>query len=514
MENHPKYGMLRAHQAEAATAATKIATGVLGRGRTIVLAHVTPGGGKTIMSACFADVLLDDDCCDLVVQVVPNGALRTQTQQSFTNPQRGLKRALSTQIRKLEQGQLYERCGYVVTYQALQNKKTREALLRLMRGKRVVVTLDEPHHLADRALDAASLRDLDALDGGDPTDRDGKAWLEWVKPIVDAASVVLLMTGTLNRHDKQRIPFVRYDANKMPIVDISYDRRAALDEQAVLPIEFEMQDAHALWKRYGKIYGARLAEATTKAKQRDGLNTALRMPEYIGGVIRAGVEHWRKTQAANGHYGRMLVIMRDIKSAKLALDVLKTEMGVDAVIATSDEKEAQKTIAAFKAGKHDALVTVGMAYEGLDILDLTHVVFLHRTRSTTWCSQAVERGARFDPTSKLSWDQQRCYVFCPDDQAMRTFVEDIRAKQAQAFKDRAGRLAGGIGRRPLGSGVQPISAEGLDTSWMSDDGTIVRGRDAEFALRARSVFPFLSHLPAHHLVEVGRRIHADGAAAE
>lgn len=81
----------------------------------------------------------------------------------------------------------------------------------------------------------------------------------------------------------------------------------------------------------------------------------------------------------------MLVVAANIASAKRYLEWLK-EMGVIAAIATSaDTKEAKKAIERFKThGKNavDILVTVAMAYEGLDVPAVTHIACLTHIRST------------------------------------------------------------------------------------------------------------------------------------
>ena len=74
-------------------------------------------------------------------------------------------------------------------------------------------------------------------------------------------------------------------------------------------------------------------------------------------------------------------------------------------LAISDERDAVERIARFRLLPEPAiLVTVGMAYEGMDAPEVRHVACLTQIRSVPWLEQMVARATRFDP---LGGDYER-----------------------------------------------------------------------------------------------------------
>ena len=66
-------------------------------------------------------------------------------------------------------------------------------------------------------------------------------------------------------------------------------------------------------------------------------------------------------------------------------------------------KEFQARRAAWLLGKLDVLVTVAMAYEGLDIPAVSHLICLTRIRSTPWIEQMTARANRIDRVTISRW---------------------------------------------------------------------------------------------------------------
>jgi len=507
MESPDKYGPLRAHQVEALNYAAQIKSGAYAA-RTIT-AFVSPGGGKNLMSAVFTNELIDLRVIDMVIQVVPNIPLRDQAQQAFTNPARGMKRSIASRLTAQNaesQVGMYREFGYVVTYAALAHKGGRalRRLLNLCKGKRVAVVLDEVHHLCEQAITSKA---DESEDDERIASADGVQWYEKVRPLVEAARITLLMTGTLSRHDRQRIPFVEYGPDRLPIVQIAYDRRAALTEHAVLPIDFEVTNGRALFERYGRVYDVTINDASApKARQRSALAALLQDAPYVQSIVREAVDHWRSF-CENSYRGRMLVVARRIEDARAIHDFMVKDLGVSTVLATTDQTDAHTRIKKFRERHGDALVTVGMAYEGLDVPDLTHVVFLHSIRSHVWMSQAVERGARFDTKCGVPWRDQRCFVFCPDDVAMSEFVGQMRDQQAREFLERKQREdAAAAAGHPRGSALSTLSATQLESSHLSDDGTSIRGEQMQIVARTRDLIPALRGRPVPEVLRAASLI--------
>ena len=68
-------------------------------------------------------------------------------------------------------------------------------------------------------------------------------------------------------------------------------------------------------------------------------------------------------------------------------------------LAVSDERGAQETLAAFRlTPEPSVLVTVAMAYEGLDAPEVAVVAALTHVRSRPWLEQMVARATRVEPS--------------------------------------------------------------------------------------------------------------------
>jgi hypothetical protein len=98
-------------------------------------------------------------------------------------------------------------------------------------------------------------------------------------------------------------------------------------------------------------------------------------------------------------------------------------------IATSDERDAQETLAAFRLRPEPSvLVTVAMAYEGLDAPEVAVCACMTNIRSRAWLEQMIARATRVDPAAG-AYEDQRALIFHPDDFLFRRFRERIEREQ-------------------------------------------------------------------------------------
>ncbi len=73
-------------------------------------------------------------------------------------------------------------------------------------------------------------------------------------------------------------------------------------------------------------------------------------------------------------------------------------------MATSDTPGAHQAVAAFRLRSEPSiLVTVAMAYEGLDVPEVAVVAALTHIRSRPWLEQMVARATRVDPNAGPYW---------------------------------------------------------------------------------------------------------------
>ena len=98
-------------------------------------------------------------------------------------------------------------------------------------------------------------------------------------------------------------------------------------------------------------------------------------------------------------------------------------------LATSGERDAHESLAAFRlTAEPSILVTVAMAYEGLDAPEVAVVAALTHIRSRPWLEQMIARATRVDPNAG-AYENQRALVYHPDDPLFAKFRQRIETEQ-------------------------------------------------------------------------------------
>jgi superfamily II DNA or RNA helicase len=155
-----------------------------------------------------------------------------------------------------------------------------------------------------------------------------------------------------------------------------------------------------------------------------------------------------------------LVVAANIEQAQ-KYTVWLQDLGVPARIATSDDSTAAyQAIKAFKrqgSGAVDCLITVAMAYEGLDVPAMTHLICLTHIRTKPWIEQVVHRATRMDPLAE-PYAEQRAYIYAPDDRPFRECLEYILAQRNTAIANTTSSTqAHGEEAYPNGPGLLPMT---------------------------------------------------------
>jgi superfamily II DNA or RNA helicase len=435
---------LRTHQAEFLEICKLIKAG---KSIKKILMLVTPGGGKSLIPVIAAAHLLPnrasgggfhETIADAICWVVPRLNLQKQAEENFENCY--FQEHIGHQHRVMANNNEPNPCkgmsGYVATYQAIVANPDLHA--QELRRKRYILVLDEFHH---------------AEEGG--------SWHRVLQPLVDNAVLVILVTGTDERGDGKQIAFMPYTAipggltpnlsNSQYTQIIQYTRGQALREGAIVPLHFEWGDGEAEWvdEKGQKCSVESLAEAGdyTGIALRTALSTG-----YAYQLLTKCVENWKLHKKINPR-SKLLVLAPKIQQADQYLEWLKN-LGIKAIKATSDQsKEAQAAIKKFK--KHyppgdakacDLLVTVAMAYEGLDVPAITHVACLTHIRTVPWLEQSWARAARVDQKAKTL--KNTGLIFLPDDQFARNCVQKIIAEQEPILREREQKTrdAGNVGK--------------------------------------------------------------------
>src|SRR5215208_7382772 len=103
-------------------------------------------------------------------------------------------------------------------------------------------------------------------------------------------------------------------------------------------------------------------------------------------------------------------------------------------LATSGERHAHESLAAFRlTAEPSILVTVAMAYEGLDAPEVAVVAALTHIRSRPWLEQMIARATRVDPNAG-TYETQRALVYHPDDPLFAKFRQRIETEQGTSAR--------------------------------------------------------------------------------
>ena len=461
---------LRTHQAQVAAIVQAIAAGEA-REVTDILAAVTPGGGKSLLPVIAAAALIARGVVERVCWVVPRDSLRLQAEEAFADP--AWRDALGHGVSVRAADNAPDPCrglqGYVTTYQSV--AAAPELHLAEFRRHRTLLVVDEVHHLP-------ALPDVapDPLFEPGPADADDAAgWSRALLPLFETAWLRLLLSGTLQRADGRAIlwlPYRRGPRASTREVDLAapgwavvgYSRAQAVRERAVLPIVFGALDGEASWldEEQRPVGPHRLFQHWPTETTRPALFTALRTG-FADALLREAFQATRtlrarrrarreSDQAGAGPgseagspgdpdlrgLGKLLVVAPDQAVARRYVEVLRGWLPApqaDTVqLATSDERDAHGILARFRLrAEPSILVTVAMAYEGLDAPEVAVVAALTHVRSRAWLEQMVARATRVDPNAG-PYAGQRALVFHPDDPLFARFRHSVETEQGTLAK--------------------------------------------------------------------------------
>ena len=443
---------LRSHQQRLANIVHAIADGQT-EARDI-LAAVTPGGGKSLLPVIAAARLIKASIIERVCWIVPRDSLRLQAEEAFADPAWRTTLVHSHSVRAADNTPDPSRglAGYITTYQGV--AAAPDLHLREMRRYRTLLVVDEVHHLP--AL--AETDPVAAAQAAAAEDEQASAWSRAILPLLECAAVRLLLSGTLERADGKSILWLPYrkglkartreielDAPGWAV--IGYSRAQALAERAVLPVTFGALDGEASWRdeEDNEIGPHQLASLHPDETTRPALFTALRtgfaetlLREAFIAIRDVRARRRQKSQLAPDApargLGKLLVVAPDQATARYYLDVIRrwipaAQADEVAQLATSDTPRAHQILASFRLRPEPSiLVTVAMAYEGLDAPDVAVVAALTHIRSRAWLEQMVARATRVDPHAG-PYEAQQAVVFHPDDPLFAQFRRRMEFEQ-------------------------------------------------------------------------------------
>ena len=452
---------LRTHQARVAAIVQAVAAGEA-EGTADILAAVTPGGGKSLLPVIAAAALVRARVVDRVCWVVPRDSLRLQAEEAFADPawRAALGHGLSVRAAGNEPDPCRGLAGYVTTYQGVAAAPGLH--LAEFSRHRYLLVVDEVHHLP--ALSDAAPDPL-----AEPGASEASGWSRALQPLLETAHLRLLLSGTLERADGRGILWLPYrpgprsatrevDLQAPGWAVVGYSRAQALAERAVLPVMFGALDGEASWLDHDvkqpdgsptQVGPHRLFNHWPTEQTRPALFTALRTG-FANQLLREAFVATRDLRARRRKVlgaapdagprglGKLLVVAPDQTAARHYQDVIRAwvpRAQQDTVrLATSDERDARETLASYRLTvEPTVLVTVAMAYEGLDAPEVAVVAALTHIRSRPWLEQMVARATRIDPNAG-PYEDQRALVFHPDDPLFARFRRRVETEQGTLAK--------------------------------------------------------------------------------
>lgn len=440
--------MLRKHQAEAQNVINRIIAGAPIRD---IFFHVTPGGGKSVLPI-IAGKLITAGIADKLMWIAPRLSLTDQAEREFINPafREMFGHKLNIRSSTNENNPCRGLNGFATTYNAVGMD---EGLLRQeFQRYRYILIMDEFHHVQEDSL-----------------------WHQKIAPLFELAAFRIMLTGTLERGDGSRIAFTPYRENGKSVIPdlqdgpdtavIRYTRTDALAEKAIIPLTFHLSDGSAEWEdtRGRKVKVASM-DKMDEADANKALYTALKT-EYADDLLAQGIEHWQEHRK---HYtdAKCLVVTSNISEAKRHMRNLSGISARCAIATSEDSAAALKVINKMKAGKLDVIVTVAMAYEGLSIPEISHIICLTRIRSIPWIEQMTARANRIDPAIS-TYDEQIGHIFAPADPLFKRVMKQIEKEQLPVMEHRgkssrqsSAEVAGdgGFHLEPSPGGITPLSS--------------------------------------------------------
>jgi len=294
--------------------------------------------------------------------------------------------------------------GVVVTYQQVASNPG--ALRRLV--SQAFIVLDEVHHAAD-----------------------SRSWGDGIRHAFEPAPVRLCLSGTPFRSDQSAIPFVRYVGDEAH-ADYEYGYGEALrDRKVVRPVYFPRINGRMEWTSPdGSTHSAGFEDQIGRTLASQRLRTALDINgEWLPTVLMKAHRQVMHLRQADPRAAGMVIAM-DQDHARGIAKVLSERAGVRPTVATSDDPGASRKIADFTESSDPWIIAVRMVSEGVDIPRLKVGVYATNTVTDLFFRQAVGRLVR----TTAGTQQQRAYMFIPDDLRLRTFAFGIAEQRRHSLR--------------------------------------------------------------------------------
>jgi len=508
----------RKHQRDFAAELKRINAGMTARNVTVM--DIVPGGGKSALPQ-MGTWRIEEGLIDAIIWVVPWKSLKQQACDGFDgnsfNPSYGAldRENVSPLIPESDwspRSASRSPVRVVVTSYAGAASNP-EIYTDFMKKYRCDLYLDEVQHLAETEYGEV----------------ESKNWADAIDKLAPLAKHVFAMGGTLD--NGQKIPYLSYETGPNDEVyhqsDIKYTFKEAITQKAIIALEPIWVDGYAKYSDRGETHEVILKDAKTFKTSRQALRTCIVTGDYAQKMLTEAAKHFINYQQYlkrfDGHSSKMLVVAPTTAAADTYAAFLEERFGAEMRVAVAHTNvngtsRPHDTIRDFKKGdgyphrrdrkQYECLVTVGMAYEGLDVPDISHLVALTFTRTKAWITQMLARSWRVDfagVAKGYTWEQQQAFVFIPDDKAMNVIIKKLLNEQQDALKkDKEDSGPGPDGPTPPTptSTFVPHTSDLEDLSFTQKDGERMSDLDSHWVNELWRERPRYTCFPPHELIEM------------
>lgn len=333
---------LRRFQKDAVDMAIEMANG---SGNRNILAEITPGGGKSALPQIFGHYLKKANKIDKIMWVVPRLSLKRQGADSFVQGgEYSMRNIIGHELAACAgDNSAFPSNGnqaYTITYQGLSANLAPH--LKELDESRFLIVLDEAHHVTNGRASGESVSE------------------HAITPLIEHrnANYLLIMTGTAERHDANKMAFIPYkkDAGSWVIDEenpewsfMHYKRSEAIEDGAKLPITFQTVDAAG---EYIDKTGELIEFETLRDEINHDVNSQYKLAkaldtDYALSMIERGVKEYKRHLEFNKR-SQLIIIAASQAYARKYKEYIDDNYSFNTALAISGNPESQEIITLFR----------------------------------------------------------------------------------------------------------------------------------------------------------------------
>lgn len=280
-----------------------------------------------------------------------------------------------------------------------------------------------------------------------------------IEELARKSGFILIVSGDFDINGSERVALVDYvastnsDDDRLYVnTDYQYTYLDALDDNAVLPIDFNYADGAVSYfnAKNEDMYEYSSLREVEWDQQMPSLRAILKT-EYAKELLNACTLDWHIFRnegiTREGRFyppfaqAQMLIVAGNIAAARNVYEALTDPYGEwafspdEVVLVTSADEDPKGKLAAFKKNQPyngastpvKIAITVAMAYVGMDAPDISHICVLTFYRSAPWIHQMLARAWRlYQMHHDIPYSKQYCVAFVPPDRRLDEIVAKIR----------------------------------------------------------------------------------------